>query len=189
MSAEKEIANAWMQDEKAFEELFRSYYQPLCQRAIMLLNDTDEAEETVQNVFISLWEKRREMEITISIRSYLYKSVRNASLNRIKHNKVRRQYAEEQQYLSSSMQVTEMPVQQELQTQIQKAIERLPEQCRLVFKLSRFEDLKYSEIAEQLGISIKTVENQMGKALKIMREQLKDYLVLVIFIIHPQLLS
>ena len=64
----------------------------------------------------------------------------------------------------------------ELQNQIHVAIESLPEQCRLVFKLSRFEELKYAEIAEQLGISIKTVENHMGKALKIMREQLKDYL-------------
>ncbi|MEO8085180.1 MAG: RNA polymerase sigma-70 factor [Bacteroidota bacterium] len=189
MSQENDIANAWKQDEKAFEDLFRSLYQPLCKNANMLLNDSDEAEETVQNVFISLWEKRREMEITISIKSYLYKAVRNASLNRIKHSKVRKQYVEEQQYLSPSIPATEISIQNELQAQIQKAIESLPEQCRLIFKFSRFEELKYSEIAEQLGISIKTVENQMGKALKIMREQLRDYLVLIIFIIHSQLLS
>ena len=72
---------------------------------------------------------------------------------------------------------TETTFHNELQSQIQVAIESLPEQCRLVFKLSRFEELKYSEIAEQLGISVKTVENHMGKALKIMRERLKDYLV------------
>ena len=68
----------------------------------------------------------------------------------------------------------------ELENRIYKALDKLPEQCRLVFKLSRFEELKYAEIAEQLNISIKTVENQMGKALKIMREQLKDYLPLII---------
>ncbi|CAN5533480.1 RNA polymerase sigma-70 factor [soil metagenome] len=189
VSGENDIANAWKQDEKAFEDLFRRLYPPLCKNANMLLNDSDEAEETVQNVFISLWEKRKEMEITISIKSYLYKAVRNASLNRIKHGKVRKLYVEEQQYLSPSIPATEISIQNELHAQIQKAIEKLPEQCRLIFKLSRFEELKYSEIAEQLGISIKTVENQMGKALKIMREQLKDYLVLIIFIIHSQLLS
>jgi RNA polymerase sigma-70 factor (family 1) len=189
VSGENEIANAWMRDEKAFEQLFRSYYQALCRSADLILNDPDEAEETVQNIFITLWQKRGQMEITTSIKSYLYRAVRNAALNRVKHHKVRMEYSREQEILAqSTMPSTHLSFHNELQEQIQQAIESLPGQCRLIFKLSRFEELKYSEIAEQLGISIKTVENQMGKALKILREKLKDYMVLIIFIIHTQLL-
>ena len=110
--------------------------------------------------------------------------VHNAALNRIKHGKVRKLYAEEQMGLYTSEPASHLSLQNELQQQIEQAIESLPEQCRLVFKLSRFEELKYAEIAALLGISIKTVENQMGKALKVMREKLKDYLVIIVLILH-----
>ena len=187
MSGEKQIANAWIKDEKAFEQLFKRLYEPLCRSASLLLNDHDEAEEMVQHVFISLWEKRREIKITSSVESYLYRAVRNASLNSIKHEKVKRSFSEEQIILNSSNKPASYhSLQNELQGEILKAIESLPEQCRLVFKLSRFEDMKYAEIAAELGISIKTVENQMGKALKVLREKLKDYLLLIIFFIQIQ---
>ncbi|MBK6400073.1 MAG: RNA polymerase sigma-70 factor [Bacteroidetes bacterium] len=165
-------------DEKAMETLFRTYYQRLCNYANTILNDLDESEEVVQQMFVQLWEKREKMEITSSVQSYLFRSVRNTCLNKIKHSKVRQMHAEEVTALAQQSEpATETTFHNELQSQIQVAIESLPEQCRLVFKLSRFEELKYSEIAEQLGISVKTVENHMGKALKIMRERLKDYLV------------
>ena len=183
--------NAWIQgDEKAFEALFRNYYPSLCQSANRLLNDPDEAEETVQNVFISLWEKRENMEIQVSVKSYLYRAVHNAALNRIKHRKVRKQYEEEQLAMVSHAEpASHLSLENELERQIQDAIEGLPEQCRLVFKLSRFEELKYAEIAGRLGISVKTVENHMGKALKVLREKLKDYLVLLIIFLHQILAS
>ena len=166
-------------DEKAMESLFRTYYQRLCNYANTLLNDQDESEESVQQVFVTLWEKRQSMEITSSLQSYLFRSVRNTCLNKIKYSKVRKSYAEEVTALSSHAEpANEITFQNELQKRIHEAVESLPDQCRLVFKLNRFEELKYKEIAEQLGISIKTVENHMGKALKIMREKLKDYLVL-----------
>jgi RNA polymerase sigma-70 factor (family 1) len=188
---QEDISNAWMKgDEKAFEQLFRSYYQPLCNRANAILNDIDEAEETVQNIFIILWEKREQMEINFSIKSYLYRAVHNAALNRIKHNKVRVMYVKEhEQAVPSTGHTTQQAFGNELQEQIQAAIESLPEQCRLVFKLSRFEELKYREIAGQLGISVKTVENQMGKALKILREKLRDYLVLIVLFLNAQMIS
>lgn len=171
-------------DEKAMEILFRQHYQRLCNYANTLLNDMDESEEVVQQLFVQLWEKRETMEINTSIQSYLFRAARNTALNKIKHMKVRQQHAEEVTALSGQSEyASETVMQNELQKQILLAIESLPEQCRLVFKLSRFEELKYAEIAEQLGISVKTVENHMGKALKIMREKLKDYLVLVLLFI------
>lgn len=172
-----------MVDEKAFEFLFKSQYESLCRRAYTLLNDMDEAEETVQQVFIGVWEKRKTMQVTESIHAYLAKSVHNAALNRIKHLNVRMRYTKEQQLnFEANPPITEISHANELKSRISAAIEGLPEQCRLIFKLSRFEEMKYAEIAEQLGISIKTVENQMGKALKVLREKLKDYMILIIII-------
>lgn len=175
---EQELVQALQNgDEKAVESLFKSLYQRLCNYANTILNDIDESEEVVQQVFVQLWEKRETMEITTSVQSYLFRAVRNTSLNKIKHAKVRQIYAEEVTAMAQQSEpATVTTFHNELQNQIHVAIESLPEQCRLVFKLSRFEELKYAEIAEQLGISIKTVENHMGKALKLMREQLKDYL-------------
>ncbi|TAH42300.1 MAG: RNA polymerase sigma-70 factor [Bacteroidetes bacterium] len=170
-------------DQAALETLFRTYYEGLCKYAHTILNDMDESEETVQQLFIQLWEKRSSMKISNSAQAYLQKAVRNSCLNKIKHKKVRRQYVEEATALANhSEPSTSISLQNELRDQINIAIESLPEQCRIIFKLSRFEELKYSEIAEQMGLSIKTVENQMGKALRIMREKLKDYLVILIML-------
>lgn len=188
MQDENKIENAWMNDERAFEQLFKTHYQSLCRRAYTLLNDMDEAEETVQQVFITVWEKRNEMQVQESIKSYLFKSVHNASLNRIKHNQVKMRFVHAEQIrYEAEPPVTEISLANELQSRISEAIETLPEQCRMVFKLSRFEEMKYAEIAAHLGISIKTVENQMGKALKILRNLLKDYMVILLLFLHAQL--
>lgn len=160
---------------------FKSYYQSLCSYAWSYLKDTEEAEEVVQNTFVSIWEKRDSLNIQTSAKSYLYAMVRNACLNLIKHQKIKQKYAGEAMALANDgyEAVTHEVSSRELETRINVALETLPEQCRLVFKLSRFEDLKYAEIAEHLNISVKTVENHMGKALRLMREQLRDYLPLV----------
>lgn len=172
-------------NETAFEMLFKSYYQPLCRYAYSYLNDKDEAEEIVQSTFILLWDKRKQIDIHSSTRSYLYRMVRNSCLNSLKHEKVKQQHAKVE--ISGGEPVYEGATQplaySELEKNILEAMKDLPEQCRLVFQLSRFEELKYSEIAEQLDISVKTVENHMGKALKIMRERLKDYLPLFILFV------
>lgn len=170
----------------AFEMLFRTYYQPLCNYAYSFLRDREEAEEIVQSTFLLVWEKRDSLAIRTSVRPYLYAMVRNACLNVIKHDKIKRRYAGREIALAerSHDSVTHMVASNELENRIRLAMEELPEQCRMVFKLSRFEELKYAEIAGQLNISIKTVENHMGKALKIMREKLKDYLPLVIVLLN-----
>jgi RNA polymerase sigma-70 factor (family 1) len=181
-SSEKEIFRAIQTgDEKAFEMIFREYYQPLCRYAYSFVSNHEEAEEIVQASFIGIWEKRQAIDISNSLKAYLYRSVRNASLNVIKHRKVKQVYLERS---AITVDQTTEPTEQalltdELEQKIFSAIQTLPEQCRLIFKLSRFEEMKYQEIADQLHISIKTVENQMGKALKIMREQLREYLPLI----------
>jgi RNA polymerase sigma-70 factor, ECF subfamily len=166
--------------ESAFELLFRTYYRPLCQYAYSFLNDRDEAEEVVQAAFINIWDKKGQVEIQTSLKAYLYRIVRNSCLNVIKHEKVKKQHVAHEMVHAESMHegVSQSVISSELEEKITQAMKALPEQCRIVFQLSRFEELKYAEIAEQLNISVKTVENQIGKALKIMREQLKDYLPL-----------
>lgn len=175
-------------DKAAFEQLFRQYYRILCNYAYTLLKDKDEAEEAVQSVFYNLWNKRENLDITGGVKPYLYRAAHNHCLNRLKHEKVKRSYAGD--YIKTAEQAgneASTPLHtRELSQRIQQAIDALPEQCGQVFRLSRFENLKYAEIAGQLDISVKTVENHMGKALKLLREQLKDYLtvLLICFMMH-----
>jgi RNA polymerase sigma-70 factor (family 1) len=168
-------------DESAFDAVFRKYYEPLCHYAMGLTNgDPDEAEDLVQQAFVKLWEKRTSLDIAWSVKSYLYKMVHNAALNRIRHAKTREKYHQfNAQPLENAHEMPEDTL-PELRQKFQKALQELPPQCRNIFELSRFEELKYREIAEQLQISIKTVETQMGKALKMMRLHLSDYLVTLV---------
>ena len=167
-------------DEAAFDAVFRKYYAPLCHYAVGLTNgDPDEAEDMVQQSFVKLWEKRTSLDITWSVKSYLYKMVHNAALNKIRHQKTKNKY--HQLIVQPLENAHEMPEDTlpELREKLQRALQDLPPQCRNIFELSRFEELKYREIAEQLQISIKTVETQMGKALRLMRVHLADYLVTI----------
>jgi RNA polymerase sigma-70 factor, ECF subfamily len=177
--SEKQVLEKFRQgNASTFEMIFRAYYQPLCRYAFSFLNDKEEAEEVVQSAFISVWEKRSSIQIETSLKAYLYRMVRNSCLNVIKHEKVKQQHVAHQLYTSEAAAESVMHKVQaaELEIKIAQAMQTLPDQCRLVFQLSRFEELKYQEIADQLDISVKTVENHMGKALKLMRERLKDYL-------------
>ena len=171
-------------NETIFEEVFRSYYPALCRYARSILNEPEAAEEAVQQTFIAVWEKRENIHFSVSLKAYLYRAVHNRCLNEIEKQKVRREYAADhmQQPETAAMPADAPQRQKELQTLIREAIDRLPEQCGKIFRLSRFEEMKYAEIAEHLGISVKTVENQMGKALRLMREELKEYLPALLLI-------
>ncbi len=173
-------------NELAFEKIFKIYYKPLCHYAYSFLNDGAEAEEVVQNTFVKIWERRSTIQVQTSVKAYLYSMVRNSCLNVIKHEKVKKEFAKDHQYVSETSRpvVEEKMISNDLESKIYEAMRALPEQCRLIFQLSRFEELKYQEIADQLEISVKTVENQMGKALKTMRLHLKEYLVLVLLFIQ-----
>lgn len=171
-------------NESAFEQVFKEYFKRLHAYAYTFLKDEEQAEEIVQNVFCRIWEKKDLLNTDGSLKSYLYRAVHNESLNYLKHHKVRAEY--EQYYTNRMAMEYEHPSKHaevsELKKQIEKALTELPPQCRLVFQLSRFEHLKYQEIADQLNISIKTVENQMGKALRLMRVKLVDFLPLLLLL-------
>jgi len=173
-------------DQTAFEMIFKIHYKPLCNYAFSFLRDRDEAEEIVQATFLTVWEKKEGIAIDTSLKAYLYRAVRNSCLNAKKHEKVKQKHSDETLFTaeSSHEEVFQSVITSELDQKIGDAMMVLPEQCRLVFKLSRFENLKYQEIADQLGISLKTVENQIGKALKIMREQLKEYLPVLLILMN-----
>ena len=166
-------------DETAFDYFFKTYYSSLCVYAYRYLNNMDEAEEIVQDVFIKLWEKRDELSIKSSVKDYLFRAVHNKSLNNIKQNQRKQKYIDStmaQKQNSSSVTEENKYAEFEVNELMKDTLNLLPQQCKQVFVLSRFKNLKNKEIAARLGISIKTVENQMGKALKIFRNVLKDYL-------------
>jgi RNA polymerase sigma-70 factor (ECF subfamily) len=162
--------------ENEFESLFKLYFKPLCGFSKGFVYDADAAHEIVQNVFVNLWQKRDALDLNQSIKSYLYTSVRNRSLNYLRdHKKFRSSILDDELSHYEASPSAFSIEQDDLQALIDQSIASLPEKCREVFELSRFEGLKYQEIADKLQISIKTVENQMGKALKVLREDLKDY--------------
>lgn len=156
-----------------FESLFHEHYKSLCRFATGMLKSAEDAEEIVQDVFVKCWEKRESIEAG-SWKSYLYRAVYNAALNAIKHQKVRMAYAQEAAATEQEHQGSfeENFHANELGQKVEQAIATLPEQCRKVFVMSRFEEKKYKDIAAEMNISIKTVENQMGKALRVLREHL-----------------
>jgi len=170
---------------EAFEMMFRDWYTPLCRFARTLLQDSDESEEAVQQVFVTMWEKRQEIAVEISVKAYVYRAVRNTCLNVLKHRKVVRHH---ERYAVAGGMMSVHPVFEsqpggELERALANAMNALPEQCRKVFEMSRFGGKKYQEIATELGISVKTVENHMGKALRILREKLADFLPLLLLLI------
>lgn len=176
---ENNLAQALRRGEAAaFDAVFRQWYEPLCRYACRLADgDMDEAEDLVQQAFVKLWEYRARLDVSWSLKAYLYKTVHNACLNRLRARSVRSKYLDYNAQQLNDMHTLPDDTSPELLERFQRAMDALPPQCRHIFELSRFETLKYREIADQLGISIKTVETQMGKALRVMRTQLADYLV------------
>lgn len=174
--------NSIQNDEKAFELLFKSHYTELSFFANKFVNDLQVSEEIVSDTFTSLWEQREQLEIKTSTRAYLYRTVQNRCLNYLKHKKIESEYVN---YLAKNNMLSEVPaanrnpyIEKELQELVFKAIEDLPDKCREVFKMSRFEQLKNKEIAEHLNISPKTVERHMTIALEKMRHCLKHLFIL-----------
>ncbi len=178
----KSIENINNLDKIAFEQLFRDYFKPLTAFTKKYVGDIDAAKEIVHDVFLNLWTKRDNIDVTKAVKSYLYTSAYNRSLNHLRDNKKFDKSAELENNsntesvwnFSDHMDILE------LEEKINKTIESLPEKCREVFLMSRYDGLKYNEIAEKLNISVKTVETQMSKALLVLRDNLKEYLSLLI---------
>jgi RNA polymerase sigma-70 factor, ECF subfamily len=168
--------------EAAFEQVFKEHFKNLHSYACTIVRDEPAAEGIVQNVFLKLWDRGDALNIQSSVAAYLYRAVYNESLNYLKHQKVKQsfvKYAQHTMSESTRENASKKVIVAELEQKIKVALSELPEQCRTIFQLSRFEELKYQQIADKLDISIKTVEAQMGKALKLMRIKLADYLPLL----------
>lgn len=165
-------------DEAAFDRVFRLYYQPLCGYAQRTLDgDPQDAEEIVQAVFVKIWEQRAQLTIQFTLKAYLYKMVHNRCLNWIRDHRNRREPLAAQTEASLGINTSDPLIGEDLQRAVAAALDKLPPQCRKIFELSRFEELKYREIAEQLDLSVKTVEVQMGKALRLLRRYLSEFLI------------
>lgn len=168
-------------DEQVFEKLFVDWYGPLHAYACSVLRDGALAGEAVQAVFSRLWERRGQLQVQTSLKAYLYGCVYHECVNWMRREKRRRDYrsgviarlgSEAGKSPENAFDRVEAG---ELDQRLQRALDELPKQCRAIFELSRFSGLKYREIADQLGISVKTVEAQIGKALKLLRCRLADY--------------
>jgi RNA polymerase sigma-70 factor, ECF subfamily len=168
-----------------FEAVFRKWYEPLCRYAFNLCYDRQEAEDLVQQTFVKIWENHKKIDVRMNLKSYLYRSVYNQFIDRDRHRKVHLTYTMQPASGQPVMNPQEKMEAGELGRQLNKAMQKLPGQCAVIFKMSRLEMLKYKEIAEILGLSVKTVENQMGKALRILRTELADYLPLLFILLTP----
>jgi RNA polymerase sigma-70 factor (ECF subfamily) len=167
-----------------FEDAFKTHFKALHSYAYTIVKDDIMAEEMVQNVFFKLWKNKETVEINQSFTAYLYRSVYHESLNYLKHLKVKSAYqAHAARNMNNTNNATDRLKLKELEEKLDKALKELPEQCRTIFQMSRFEELKYLEIADKLGISVKTVENQMGKALRILRLKLVDFLPTILVLL------
>lgn len=165
---------------ESFEWIFKTYYRSLCFYAEGMIGEKEAAEDIVSNFFLKLWENRETLHIT-SLQAYLYKGVHNNTLKYLERIKVLHKYCEHAMYMINNSdlfqsQIDQQPlllmISQETVTEIENAINTLPEQCKEVFSLARLDGLSYQEVADQLGISINTVRTQITRAMTKLRESL-----------------
>lgn len=186
-NSEQLIASLRNGKEQAFAHVFRMYYNPLLNYAGRILKDAESANDVVQEIFCRLFERRKELREGFQLRSYLYKSVYNSCLDVIKHRKVETNYINQELLDFYFSKVVETPeaelalLDEDLKGVIQHAIGKLPDRCREIFVLSKVEGLSNKQIAEQLSISIKTVEAQMTIAFMRLRKELGWLLCLIFF--------
>lgn len=176
-------------DEKAFEQVYNKYYEQLCRFSLHLIHNSSLVEEVVDDVLFYLWDNREEIDIT-SLDGYLLRAVKNRSLNAVNSLSYRKEsknigldISEEANFLNSlfdDKHPLEKLLEQEMKEELTKAINNLPEECRRVFKLSRMENKKYSEIALMLGISVNTVKYHMSNAISILSKNMVPYVLIFI---------
>lgn len=164
-------------DDLAFDSIFRTHYAGLVRFAESILGDRGVAEEVSQDVMLELWRRRETIVVDTSLQSYLFRSTRNRALNAIRHEKVvQREEGSIAAMMTPAVSADRGALDGEIDAAVRDAVATLPPRCREVFELSRFHGLSYAEIATSLDISIKTVEAQMGKALRVLRERLQSWL-------------
>lgn len=188
---EKVIHPVLLSQDKGFKSVFDSFYPGLLRFVKEYVKDSQDAEDIMQNVFLILWEKRDSLKPDTNLNAYLFTLAKSQCLNYLKHLKVVDKYVNVRQseyqenylnyYAIDKFEPEQIDI-ESLELMVEKAINDLPEQCRKVFELSRYEGLKYKEIAQRMGISVKTVESHMSNALKTLRIVLKDSFL--IWLIH-----
>jgi RNA polymerase sigma-70 factor (ECF subfamily) len=172
---ENNIENSELEN---IEKLFKENYKSLCNVVFRIINDWDASEDVVQEMFLKLWKKKKDIKIESSLKGYLFKAASNSAINYLQSQRKLKIKEELTEQINNS-QIIEESLNydgRELQIRIEVALNKLPPKCKVIFLLSRQEGMKYQEIADELDISIKTVENQMGIALKKMKEELAPYL-------------
>jgi RNA polymerase sigma-70 factor (ECF subfamily) len=173
---------------KSFELVFKTYYKKLCTFAFDYTRQLETAEDIVKDFFVAFWDNRNSLEIKTSLSGYLFRSVRNACINYLLRNKERKNTISMEEVNWIEIKINE-PVSndypignllaKELEGQIYNIIEKLPEACREIFKLSRFDDLSHKKIAERLHISENTVKVQIYRALKHLKETISVIAILL----------
>lgn len=175
-------------DEAAFRALFDRYYTLLTNIADRYVDDAHIAENIAQDVFIKLWDKRKNLAIHFSVKQYICKAAVNMSINHLRKQKrlgiILSEDTDEAQFAQQSLADDDQRKEQEsLENKLWEAIKKLPDRCRLVFTMHRIDGLSHKEIAEELDISTKTIENQITKAMKVLKEVFNNKNILVVIII------
>jgi len=170
-------------DRTAFELIFHFYYPGLVIYVSQFTFDRDDAEEIVQDFFVRFWQIHQNIFLSDSLKNYFFSSVKNRSLNYLKHKKIEENYLKEIYNLTNKhlLYDTNLYVTSELQDKIKDSINLLPEKCREIFLMSRTLGMKNEEIALKLNLSKRTIETQISNAIKVLRVELKDFAVLLIF--------
>ena len=162
-------------DTGVFTSIFEAYYKDLVMFAFTFTKNSDNAEEIVQEVFVRLWEKRSDLRQQGSLKSYLLKSIQNLCIDEIRHQKVRDDYAGDKEIQQLYTNDTEDYIlYTDLQNRLDDLLAQMPDEMAQTFRMNRFDGLKYQEIAQQLNVSLRTVESRIGKALQILRQGLKN---------------
>lgn len=184
LSEHKLLAQLKKGDQNAFKEIFDQHYSLLCAIAYHYVKDTAVSETLAEDALLSVWDKFEELTFTTSLKAYLLRTVRNKSIDYLRASKIEESHINIDEVSNHCFlpdeELFEKYVAAELEQKIEAAINTLPEECRNVFIMSRYDDRSYQEIANYLNISINTVKYHMKRALNLLREELKDYLVLII---------
>lgn len=167
-------------DEEAFRSLFFEFFSSLCVFSHRYIDDWDTCEDIVQDTFFKIWKNRKSIEISTSSRNFLVTSVRNSCIDYLRKQNMVRVWQEREAQEKTKYVPDDLYSHIELEQMLLEALAKLPENIRNVFELNRFDGKSYKEIAEEQGISVKTVEAHISKALKILRVELKDYLPLLL---------
>ena len=177
--SDQELIDEWKRNkDRGIELIFKTYYTFVCHVLYRIIPDENTVEDIAQDVFFELWKKRTQIDFVTSLKAYLRRAARNRALNHIRDQRMA--FAEESDMPAlptNDPTINQILAAEELKQQIDEAVDSLPERCRLVFVLSRFENMSYREIADNLDISIKTVEHQIAKALKSLRQALGPNLI------------